>query len=948
MKIELNAVNKIYNTKRKTIAQKTNLPQLANDVFVKSAVSFGGNITNENNKNTNQDYENTSNGNKFDIEKIVVITEDKIDNEKLFDEISDEETQHFINRIAQLTAIMIEEKQLEQFLKTLSDKKIRNLLFRNTKISVEQIVNCIYKGSDEGKFISEMLRIADVKTGIQFQSLLNNYGQKNVQETFKDQNIEYLDLYSVLENREDIAKFPDIELYIHQQETAKDDPDYGLLVSYPKFLKQIGINNSSEIDTKLSHLKSKFNNFESLSDKFDAIDYERKTYENKIELLNETISKQKGDKIISSSEKIYPAIIDFIDYYYEKNSGKSIDGLDKILDTITNNKINNNAQKQAENIFNDFKELKNKADFYEFLADNGISTKQFNSLMAKTAVTEFSAEEALLNFAALSDFISEYKNIDTETAKDIYTKQRDIINTIYDSNEQNFEYVEKLLNAGSKYHIKTSEDFLNLYNKVCNTKLKSIDSEKIKYFLTLTDIDTSKDILKDAKNNNVSALELLEKEKEKFDTVKTDIENYLKTANNNYFIDKNPLQIYKEYKSLFENKESSVADILQNISDFGIVTSSEYANKSGIINQFENKFSTREQLLNFFSNNEIKFDESDESISYRNNCLNVLSMFDNCENADELKEKISTSNFLITSKKQLPQYIENIESGIYPDNTFEVLVKKQVPSLPEFNKFLKKYSREQAEDKNIIKFLEKLPPETDYKDCKNLLEIKQQNTDKLNVPITINAENILNPDINDYIEDLTSLNKTVVFISKLLNTDENFISKLPDSKLQSHQDVKKYRIADEITKNSYFDENSYKNIISKLKIDKKINTLPVHIYRSELANLLNNDFVKFVNSNDWLNYNNNENEIPNVSLHAKLRAIERFALEGKSDINDLYSDETKNELKDLFKTIYTEKPINTEVVQEAKRLVFTHSYKGKEIISVFANSGELITLHYKD
>lgn len=946
MKIELNSVKNLYNVCKNSAVQKTNLPKLKNDVFVKSSVSFGNNT--DNNKVENSSDENIIKDYNNNVKKAIVFTDGSIDNAETYEYEIQESAQNFINRIAEITAVIIEERQIEKFLKAFTDKSLRNSMLTNKKITVDDLITCIYGGNDTGTFISGMMKCADVNSLIQFQSLLKNYTQKNVQETFRDQNIEYLDLYSILQNRDDIAKFPDIELYIHQQETAKEAPDYELLVSYPNFLKQIGIHNSEEIDTKLSHLKSKFNNFETLSDKFDAINYEQETYANKIEFLNKIINKQNDNKKLPSAEKLYAEITDFTDYYFEKNNGKNLDGLDKIFDTITNNKINNNAQKQAENFFNDFKELKNKAEFYEFLADNGISTKQFNSLMAKSCVTDFSPEEVLLNFSTVSDFISEYKNIDSESAKELYTKQRDIINAVYDSNTQNFEYVEKLLNINSKYHLKTSDDFLILYNKVFNVKSKNISADEIKKFLDLADIDTSSDILKEAKDKKVQPFELLEKEKEKFETVKGEIEIYLKTANNNYFIDKKPLAIYKEYKSLFNNKNTSPYDILQNISDFEIGTSSEYANKSAIINQFENKFSSREQLLNFFSNNEIKFDETEESVSYRNNCLQLLSMFDNCENAEDLKEKISSSNFLISSKKQLPNYLENMQNGIYPANTFEVLIEKQVPSLSEFNKFLKKYSNEQSEDKNIIKFLAEFPSEVDYKECKTILETKQQSIDKLNVPVTINSENILNPDINDYMEELPSLNKTVVFINKLLNTEENFITKLQNSKFQNEQEINKYRIADEIVKNSYFDNDSYKNIIGKLEVDNQINAMPIHVYRKELTRFLNKDFIKFVNSTDWLNYSENQDEIPNVSLHAKLRAIERFGLEGKENITDLYSDETIEELKDVFRTIYTEKPINTEAEQDLKRIVFTHAYKGRELISVFTNSGELITLHYKD
>ena len=108
-------------------------------------------------------------------------------------------------------------------------------------------------------------------------------------------------------------------------------------------------------------------------------------------------------------------------------------------------------------------------------------------------------------------------------------------------------------------------------------------------------------------------------------------------------------------------------------------------------------------------------------------------------------------------------------------------------------------------------------------------------------------------------------------------------------------------IAEEIVFKMKKSSESYQNIIRLLQLDKKSlgldEELPDYLYIRALIQVLPEEFVDFVNSNDWIKYSNDD--VANLSLHARLRAIDRFALSETDDISDLYSDETKEKLKNV-------------------------------------------------
>jgi hypothetical protein len=151
-------------------------------------------------------------------------------------------------------------------------------------------------------------------------------------------------------------------------------------------------------------------------------------------------------------------------------------------------------------------------------------------------------------------------------------------------------------------------------------------------------------------------------------------------------------------------------------------------------------------------------------------------------------------------------------------------------------------------------------------------------------------------------------NDIIVLLNRIYNSSTgNFLSTISASN-KSNVSVEKitpYKIAREIA--NYIDKSpdSYKNIASLLEIDRESLKIDkndsTHTYAQAIKENLPYKFINFVKSNDWIKYSSNDNEIPNLTLHAKLRLIDRFALNNAKNIDELYSDETKSKLKGILK-----------------------------------------------
>ena len=71
-----------------------------------------------------------------------------------------------------------------------------------------------------------------------------------------------------------------------------------------------------------------------------------------------------------------------------------------------------------------------------------------------------------------------------------------------------------------------------------------------------------------------------------------------------------------------------------------------------------------------------------------------------------------------------------------------------------------------------------------------------------------------------------------------------------------------------------------------------------------------------------------------------MRLIDRFGLQE----DDLYSEKTKQKLRDILKTVYTQTPYGTKGTDYTKRIITDTVYENTDIETVFSKNGEMITI----
>ena len=237
-----------------------------------------------------------------------------------------------------------------------------------------------------------------------------------------------------------------------------------------------------------------------------------------------------------------------------------------------------------------------------------------------------------------------------------------------------------------------------------------------------------------------------------------------------------------------------------------------------------------------------------------------------------------------------------------------------------------------------------------FTDSLTLLAKIQTKINQLSLPVHINGDNLISMDLSRY---STTRNISTADTISILNTiynapiGRNFLSVMSDKDTEEGT-IGAYRIAQEIAKRIDKSDESYQNISRLLHLDKQSLNLDencsTYIYTRAIQEVLPKEFVDFVKSNDWIQYSTENDEMPTLSFHARLRAIDRFALDGVSDIKELYTEESKNKLKSLMQTVYTTNPMEISSNGSEKRLIADFNHNGKEIEVVFSQNGKMVTI----
>lgn len=872
--------------------------------------------------------------------------------DKVFD-IFNQAADSLITEIIQQTR---RELEVATYIDALSDKSVRKILLSRKTEKLSNLNNNVFDGLGyDIDFINKLFEQANIKTVLGIDSFIRAYNREpETKKIFKGQEIEAVKIYGMLNAKDNLSKFSELLLYLYNQEEDSKNPDYTKLNETTDFLRKVGVNNFKDLDEKFAFLKPRYNEFETTSDKVDAVEYLQRTYNSKISLLGDIIKQSDLPQNVDF-EKVYASSTDIVEYFYEKNNGESLQGLEDIIDYVVHEgKLKSHSLRQIASCYNDFKNPEDKIDFFKFLKDCNVSIAEFNLLSGKPIISNTDNKSIISNKEILSQYIAQIKGVKESEGFDYYKNFKDVLISLYDETE-NPEGIRSFIELADRFSLKNSDSVLQFYNRASETKKKSITAEELRDFIELFEYSDSTSLFTDAKAQNISVVDLLKNEKQQFLSVKDYIDSFIYSDSTAFFAGQSAVDVYKKYRDLIIGNIDNVPLVLQNIVDFDIQNVTQYSQKALEVMPFTKFFEDKETMLKFFTDNNIKFGDSLEDILYRNNCIeifNALYEADDKEKSFERINYIATSGFLVKSKNRLPELLEKMPSEEVKKDVLTIIADKKVPSIYALEKFFKQYATSNTKGVELLNYLRNLPEDVDFTQGIDVISSLQAKINDLNVPIQINGNNINRIDVDSILAEDTVSTKTLIDILENISNStqtSNFIGALPGATNKTDcNSFSSYRIAQEIASKIDKSGESYQNISRLLGIDRVSLSLPnncsYYFYVKAIENALPKEFVEFVNSDEWMKFSDDKVGSANLVLHARLRAIDRFALNDADNIDVLYKTETISKLKDLFRTIYTKSPIDIKGTDSSKRFVADFVHGSNVIEAVFLDNGEMITI----
>lgn len=856
----------------------------------------------------------------------------------------------FSNLIDGVSSVLRHHKreiQVGTFVDALSAKSVKQWFQVNKSTKIQDIIEDLYGNSAflETGFMVKLFENAGINNGAALSRFVQVYSSRpEVRKVFRNQEMEAVEIYGMLRSKDDLAKYSDLLLYLYnynKDTDKKNNIDIGELLD---FLKKLNIYDFKDFEPRFAHLKGDFNNFDTIADKVDAIIYLQSTYDDKIRFIDEIVQNNSALKS-KHSDRIYNTQSDVIDYLYEKNSGKSLEPLSLIIDGISAmDKVKSSVLKNLAVYFNGFDTPEDKIDFQLFLRNKKVSVTELNALAGNSIISDDEKLDNILNKEQFVREIAALTDGKTENANNTYKNFSDVFNALYRRGRADVSSTKKVLELIQRYNLKNSSAMLSLYNSIYASKNKNISAEELENFVDLMELCPSGDILKQARVMKKTPASILEQERDRYLEVKSQIEAFVLTDESDYFTGKTPEDIYKEYRESL-NGCDDVSSVLQNIAKFNIADSQEYNNKAEKIDQLERYFADRKAFLDFINANNIKFDSSPEDDETISNCIKLFSSLDTQEQIDYYTQ----SGFVQNSQNVLSKFFRRHSDEAYRKEILSVIAEKKIPSMDVFNNFMQKYSSQDGSYQNVLKQLAMLPKDIDFEKYAATLKLLQDKLDRLNIPQKINNDNISKINISElYGKNKISVASLTLLINDLLSAKDGyiFISALPSAKGAKENTYSRFQIAVEYANKVVKSDESYSNITEKLKLDRRSLGLKDdcsdYLYIRALEHALPDEFVDFVNSNSWIS--DNDDNIPNLSLHARLRMIDRFGLKKGSDISELYTADTQNRLKDILNSIYTQTPESIRGSDKTKRIILCTNYDNMPIETVFAQNGKMITI----
>ncbi len=857
--------------------------------------------------------------------------------------------------IVKVSNDMLREGFVNDYLTYVSDNQIMSSMKKLRNYKIEKFNDVIFTKNDSYRgYLENLLKHSGIKNVMGLENFIK-YSFKNpdVKKVFKDNSIQELEIYGYLNSKGNLAKYPQALLYIYQLEKSEKEPDYNILNEYCDVFSKLGLNNFNDFDKKFAHLKSDFNDFETMEDKFNLINYLDKTYEDRLNFISELLPLEnaKGKK---SPEYIYKNNNDVFDYLYMHQNDESKNDIKETVKIISeSNQIKMSVMKKFEEQFNGFNSVEDKIKFYNYLRVNNISPSELNMLASNYIISDIDINTCVENKDVATEDLEILFDNNNQKTTDFYLKFKDSVNALYDKETKGTEDVECLINIINRFNIKNQESLLQFYNRATNNNKKNITAEELRNFADLFRYSDSQNLFEIAKQKHTTVEKLLQSEKALFEKYREGIKDFIEKDETGYLSDKNPIDIFKEYKNQIINSEHNISEILSNIVDFNIKNSDEYSYKISKINGLKQFFPQKDLLFKFIHKANIKFDNSPEENQHIENCRVILSkLYD--ENNEELTvrriKNLNKTGFLKMSKSSLSQFISSFDNEEKLSEVVEIIADRKIKSLSKWRDFLKKHQgKEKYFDKNLVSHIKSSPQDMNFDNYVNSLSEFENRMEKMGFGFKITNSKIKNLDMNE-IKNVQKMSDTDFYIAlnKFLRAPEgkNFIYTLKNSMCKEPRIYSKNMVAQEIIYRQYEDEHEYSNIEKALKLRKKDLDLSSNGSYAEYIDAINkaipDKFIDFINSKEWRDCFDNGEEFPNLSFHAVLRIIDRFAL-SNGRIDDLYKPQTVEMLKNVLKTLYTQLPVYMREGENDTQVLFFEYDNGK-IKTMIKKNGSISTI----
>ncbi len=824
------------------------------------------------------------------------------------------------------------------------------------------------QGGDCLKYLLPFFEENDIKTNEQLTNLVKFFEKLiKVYPDALDSPTAFMDVKSKIDNEEDLLCFPQIALaYQNLSDEGYLDDNIIDINKTILTLKKIGVKNEANFQKNFSYLKERYGNFEYQEDLLFAMHYLAYSYTDKEKTLQAIIDENpelKGIKpeqlytnnseiinyLSSKSDLLWPVVFEqlaLLNPGQEKITPKSQQVVDRLMDTSTPSA---------------------KLDFLVFLAEQDLDISKLNRLTSLSDVTDIKHEDLIINKNAITEYVKEAKEIDDKKADDFYFKFAQVLNSVYENEDSSYltDGTSELIKIIDDFNLKNDRDFIRLYNDLSQAnsqknqqkgkktqnkpqKPKQTDIRNFVELLSFRDKSLLEKYQKNIKSNKQMFITTLQKRKKEFELNKQQIENSLNNSDLVDFSTQSAFDVYKKYIGYSLNHNISLSLFLNSFDYSDLKDSGEYKKILDKFNSFRSLLANDEQIRNFISKNEIKLDNSKENETYYNHCIQIIRALGANQNEKYRKfyqKKLLENDFIKNSKTSLASIL-NHKSEKEIRTLFETILAKDINTIQELNAIVNV-----CKTKNKNSIIEHFQSQTNidkYEYPKRMQFVKEA-LKTLGAAIVIDDSNIGAINLENFPLDKKVLQKNLIELANDLAKAKgqgNFIANLESAKqTNANAKISPYKIATEITNTLAKDITPNYNIMRELRLPPAPDSSSVsqNIYRNVLANSFPQEFINLVCDNEFEIFDNGEKFSPNITIHAKLRAIERFVLNNTGSFKKLYTSQAKDDLTKLFKTIYTSTPLNITKSKD-DRFVATFMYNSTPIKAVFANNGMLITV----